>query len=98
MADGFVTDAELLRALHIPEKVGYVAIAELERQTARGVGAFPRKDPLFGNRRYMPAVRRWLENRYGMTSQSLEAPDGPENLSHGPKNRERPRLTVAQTR
>lgn len=39
----------------------------------------PKKDPLFGNRRYWPSVRRWLDFHNGITSEpGTQAPDGPE--------------------
>lgn len=95
--EGFVTDEELLRALRVPEKFGYAAIAELDKQRGRSGAPFPAKDPLFGNRRYMPAVRAWLANRYGMATISPEIQDGLEKLNV-PKDRRRDRAPMAQAR
>lgn len=64
MADGpsdfdFVTDAELIRRLGLPEKVGRVALRELDK-ASNARRPFPQKDPLFGDRRFWPAVKQWL--------------------------------------
>jgi hypothetical protein len=59
----FVTDAEMLRRIGISEKIGRIAIRELEKRLA-----FPAKDPLFGNKRYWPAVRAFLDARSGVTT------------------------------
>ena len=58
----FVDDKELIRRLGVPVKVGRVALSALDKQ---GTG-FPRKQPLFGNRRYWPAVRAWFDRQYGL--------------------------------
>lgn len=40
----------------------------------------PKRDPLFGNRRYWPAVAAWLQRRNGLASRSGGfAPDGGED-------------------
>lgn len=53
----FVSDAELFRRLGVSNENGQLALLAL------GQG-FPGKDPLFGNRRYWPAVVRFLDVRY----------------------------------
>lgn len=58
----FVTDAEMLRRIGISEKVGRNAIRDLEKRQH-----FPPKDPLFGNKRYWPAVRAFFDARGGVT-------------------------------
>lgn len=55
----FVTDAELIRRLGLPEKVGRTALRELDKQS-KARRQFPQPDPLFGNRRFWPAVKQWL--------------------------------------
>ncbi len=42
---------------------------------------FPMKDPLFADRRYWPAVRAWLDRRYGLGDKDpfFEVPDGKES-------------------
>ncbi len=57
----FVTDAELLRRLGVPEKLGYQALGMLDENPKSG---FPQKDPLWGGRRYWPAVRSYLDTYY----------------------------------
>lgn len=45
----------------------------------------PKKNPLFGNRRYWPAVKNWLEWYNGVSSDpGCLAPDGEENWSRRP--------------
>ena len=59
----FVSDTEMLRRIGCSEKTGRVAIRELEKRQV-----FPPKDPLFGNKRYWPAVRAFLDARSGLTA------------------------------
>jgi hypothetical protein len=41
----------------------------------------PKRDPLFGSRRYWPAVERWLKSYNGISSEpGAQAPDGEENF------------------
>jgi hypothetical protein len=69
----FVTDRALIRRLGVGFQVGYRALRELDAQKARA--PFPHKDPRFGNRRYWPAVIRWLNLYYG-----VERPAAPEQM------------------
>jgi hypothetical protein len=62
----FVTDAELIRRLGLPDKIGRAAIQELDRSSRAGRSRFPQKDPLFGHRRFYPAVENYLMLRYGV--------------------------------
>lgn len=57
----WVTDAEIIRRWGVSEKVGYAAIHRLENT---GLG-FPEKQKVFGKKRFWPAVRAFLEWRYG---------------------------------
>lgn len=57
----YVTDAELIRRLGVGEKTARVAIGELERRSG-----FPKKDPLFGDKRYWPAVKAFLDDYYNL--------------------------------
>ena len=57
MAKLFVTDAELVAALGVPEAQASEAIRMLDAKKGTG---FPKKNPLWGNRRYLPAVEAWL--------------------------------------
>lgn len=43
---------------------------------------FPKKDPLFGGRRFMPAVLAWFFARYGVKTDKPPVPtDWEENFS-----------------
>lgn len=55
----YVTDAELIRRTGVPEKIMRQALRELD---AKRTG-FPPKDPFFGNRRYWPAVKAYLDQQ-----------------------------------
>jgi hypothetical protein len=57
----FIFDTEMYRRMGISEKVGRVAVRELEKRQV-----FPAKDLLFGNKRYWPAVRAFLDARAGI--------------------------------
>ena len=57
----WITDAELIRRIGVPEKIARVAIHGLDAQ--RGSG-FPQKQKLWGDRRYWPAVRAYLDHTY----------------------------------
>lgn len=73
----FVSDSELVEMLGCTRDKGRAAIRTLERE------GFPRPDPVFGNRRYWPAVREFLDRRYGLGAKSSSpvVPDGAENWS-----------------
>jgi hypothetical protein len=102
----FVTDAELLRALHLPEKAGRRALAALDAGIPN-VPKFPQPDPLFGGRRYWPAVQAWFVAYYDVrlpdggnqvTIQPMweEDFDAAETNKAGRRGRARPRLAPAQ--
>jgi hypothetical protein len=59
----FVTDAELIRRLGVPEKIAHAAIHVLDRTRDSG---FPQKKALWGNRRYWPAVKQWFDRSNGV--------------------------------
>jgi hypothetical protein len=73
----FVSDTEIYRRLGVGALTGRIAIQELER-----LGRFPKKDPLFGNKRYWPAVAKAIDDRYSVSpyrSRTYNAePDGEE--------------------
>lgn len=58
----YLTDAELIRRLGVPDKVLRPMLPGLERDYA-----FPPKSALFGGRRYWPAVKNWLDRHNGLT-------------------------------
>lgn len=57
----WITDAEMIRRLGIPEKVARPLIKELDRRPS----GFPRKQKLCGDRRYWPAVKAYFDKLYG---------------------------------
>jgi hypothetical protein len=54
----FVTDAEMIRRLGVPEKIARDAIRMLDRDPS---SRFPQKQALWGDRRYWPAVVDYLD-------------------------------------
>lgn len=56
----FLTDAELIRRLGIPENIARDLIQEFTDKCG-----FPQKQKLLGGRRYWPAVKDWLDRTYG---------------------------------
>ena len=69
----WVTDAELIRRMGVPEKIA----RQWLRQTDAQRTGFPQKQALFGGRRYWPAVRAYLDRTYG-----LNIPASPQRTSH----------------
>jgi hypothetical protein len=61
----FLLDSELIRRLGVPEKVLRPILPGLESRYG-----FPRKQALFGNRRYWPAVKAWLDKHNGLPDPS----------------------------
>jgi hypothetical protein len=61
----YVTDAELIRRLGVPENIAYATIRELDRDP--NSSGFPQKQKLWGGRRYWPAVRAYLDRTSGLT-------------------------------
>ena len=57
----YLIDSELCRRLGVPDKVLRPILQTLE--TKHG---FPRKQALFGGRRYWPAVKLWLDKHNGL--------------------------------
>lgn len=61
----FLTDAEMIRRLGVPEKLLRPLLPALESKYG-----FPRKSPFFGDRRYWPAVKAWLDKHHGLPDPS----------------------------
>lgn len=59
----FVTDEEMFERLGVPEKIAGPVVRELD---AKSTG-FPRKQKLWGDRRYWPAIRDYLDATCGIT-------------------------------
>jgi len=70
----WVTDAEMIRRMGVPEKIARAAIHALDRD--RG-SSFPQKKALWGNRRYWPAVKAYLDRTNG-----LKVDASPRRSSH----------------
>jgi hypothetical protein len=64
----YVTDAECAERIGVTteEFKSIVPVAEKS--------GMPTKDPLFKNKRYWPAVRAWLDRRYGLSKDKPHAP------------------------
>lgn len=58
----YLTDAELIRRIGVPDKTMRSMLPGLEKNYG-----FPKKSPLFGGRRYWPAVKTWLDRHNGLT-------------------------------
>jgi hypothetical protein len=59
----FVTDAELIERLGVPERIAYVTLHGLDQNPRSG---FPKKQALWGNRRDWDAIELWLDKNSGM--------------------------------
>jgi hypothetical protein len=57
----YLTDAELIRRLGVPDRILRPILPELENKHR-----FPQKQALFGGRRYWPAVKAWLDKHNGL--------------------------------
>jgi hypothetical protein len=59
----WVTDAEMIRRMGVPEKIARVAIEGFDKDKGSG---FPQKKALWGYRRYWPAVKAYLDRTNGL--------------------------------
>lgn len=59
----YLTDAELIRRMGVPEKIARDALTMLDRDPRSG---FPKKQKLWGDRRYWPAVKAYLDRHNGV--------------------------------
>lgn len=57
----WVTDAELIRRMGVPEKTARETLRMLDAKP----NGFPRKQKLWGDRRYWPAVTAYFDRLYG---------------------------------
>lgn len=73
----FVTDAQCAERLGLTTDQFKNVLPAVTRS------GFPAKDELFANRRYWPAVKAWLDHRYGLSQgDGITVPpglDGPEH-------------------
>lgn len=74
----YVTDAEMIRRMGVPEKLARPVIAELDAK-AKETG-FPQKQKLWGGRRYWPAIKAYLDAHNGL---NMDAPQQRGVQRHG---------------
>lgn len=65
----YVTDLELAELLGVPTVIACQAIDQLDRDRRNN---FPQKQKLWGDRRYLPAVKAWLDHHYGLKLNASE--------------------------
>jgi len=91
----FLTDAEIAVRWGVCDKTARVAMKALEK-----AGGFPRKDALFGNKRYWPAVDAFMKRRAGLNVAPVSTTDGQENWdddeTRAPRRRARAPLAAAR--
>lgn len=63
--DDFVTDAELIERINVPEKIARQAIEALDKNP--GQSGFPQKQKLWGDRRYWPACKAYFYRASGLS-------------------------------
>ena len=73
----FVSDVELYRRLGVGPRTGRIAVRSLQHN------GFPPKDPLFGNKRYWPAVRVSRRSLYSWPINSKCGAVSSSNLGSG---------------
>lgn len=73
----YLTDAELIRWMGVPEKVAREAFRELDRNPRSG---FPPKQKLWGDRRYLPADNEQQEKTMDDLIDSLKKCDSWSNV------------------
>lgn len=89
----YVTDVQISEIWGVCDKTARRAIKALER-----AGGFPRRDPLFGNKRYWPAVDAFMKRRAGLNVPAI-ATDGEENWNdETTAHRRRARAPLAASR
>lgn len=71
----FIADTEIARRLGLTPQEFRTKSTALERS------GFPQQDAQFNNRRYWPAVKAFLDRRYGLDAGSTPSnqPEGEEN-------------------
>jgi hypothetical protein len=57
----WVTDAELIRRMGVPERTARETLRLLDAKPS----GFPKKQKLWGDRRYWPAVEAYFDRQYG---------------------------------
>lgn len=67
----YVTDAELIRRMGVPDKIAREAIRALDKNHV--ISGFPQKQALFGNRRYYPACKAYFDRASGLIPQERKS-------------------------
>ena len=70
----FVTQAECAERIGLSTDDFKSIVSTLEKS------GFPLPDPVFKNRRYWPAVRGWLDRRYGIGCSATDGPYPPDGV------------------
>lgn len=92
-ATDFLTDTQVAERWGVCDKTARRAMKALER-----AGGFPKKDPLFGGKRYWPAIDAFMKRRAGLTVAPVPT-DGQENWNDdAPAPRRRHRTPLAASR
>lgn len=58
----YLPDCEIARRLGFGRKKWYELVKFLETKGIPNMRPYPRKDPLFGDKRYWPAVKQWHDD------------------------------------
>lgn len=89
----YVTVVQIAELWGVCDKTARRAIKALER-----AGGFPKADPLFGGKRYWPAIDAFMKRRAGLNVPAVST-DGEENWNdETPAPRRRARAPLAATR
>ena len=59
----WISDADLIRWLGLPEKKGRQVLRQLDQDRRSG---FPQKKPFWNNQRYVPAIKEYLDRTNGL--------------------------------
>lgn len=70
----WITDAELIRRIGVPDKIARATLRELDRNPHSG---FPQKQKLWGDRRYWPAVKAYFDATMGGAARVAPEPRTP---------------------
>ena len=89
----FLTDLEIAGRWGVCDKTARRAMKALER-----AGGFPKKDPLFGGKRYWPAVDAFMKRRAGLSISSIPTDDQEDTNDRPPAPRRRARTPMAASR
>lgn len=76
----FVTDAECAERIGLTTEQFKIALPAATKS------GFPIKDPLFAERRYWPAVKAWLDRRYGLHGSDFYGPYAPDEVEPWKRN------------